>query len=589
MSDVNVASTDERSARIREELIDSGLYLGDRKILQHVEWKANGRKESLFVKEAPPTPSSDSEEQKPLSEDIVADLATLSAVVRVNDNGFWLTSDAGWRVPTNIAPHLHDAKGSCVGVSPVTGVFRDDFFIWVENARMLQQRIATPDSEERLGFACKGEREPMEDEKRRGIGQKSLASGQQEMAPIDSDRRWRRRKGQPSTLTTREKDESSVRGAHKSWHPSTVTDDWDEVMTTVQCEGPTRSKRTNYDPGETLQARFFGNLSLPRIFEYVEVSGFGHVGSLAIRNGSASRGKTLCQHIAAKQPLALALARCVKVCYITQRPLDLECSPQLQTLSQIQFTGLSHMTNICKLRISHLTVDITFWDVAATLESLQELCFKHCDFSESPVDLDPDKKLKVPCLEVFWCEGACPLSATVDAPHLRTLTMDMIFVNCNHRQIDWLSETAVTELRIYTFFEPVMRDILSLRNTLRHTPHCLQVLELPIYPFSDLSQILFEDPAWRNMPYLHSLTLEVWRHGILPMAVLRSICDGVRVQRGLQSFSLQDSPRNPSPPVISRAGIRQIVDEELSCMPGLNFVQIYWASVRLVDGKWMDA
>ncbi|KAF9232244.1 hypothetical protein BU15DRAFT_67650 [Melanogaster broomeanus] len=498
MSDVNVTSADERSARIREELIDSGLYLGDRKILQHVEWKANGRKESLFVKEAPPTPSSDSEEQKPLSEDIVADLATLSAVVRVNDNGFWLTSDAGWRVPTNIAPHLHDAK----------------------------------------------EREPMEDEKRRGIGQKSLASGQQEMAPIDSDRRWRRRKGQPSTLTTREKDESSVRGAHKSWHPSTVTDDWDEVMTTVQCEGPTRSKRTNYDPGETLQASILGDqieadMSLfkwsnslaispfPRIFEYVEVSGFGHVGSLAIRNGSASRGKTLCQHIAAKQPLALALARCVK----------------LQTLSQIQFTGLSHMTNICKLRISHLTVDITFWDVAATLESLQELCFKHCDFSESPVDLDPDKKLKVPCLEVFW-------------------------------QIDWLSETAVTELRIYTFFEPV--------------------LELPIYPFSDLSQILFEDPAWRNMPYLHSLTLEVWRHGIITygckfISVLRSICDGVRVQRGLQSFSLQDSPRNPSPPVISRAGIRQIVDEELSCMPGLNFVQIYWASVRLVDGKWMDA
>ncbi|KAF9234971.1 hypothetical protein BU15DRAFT_65267 [Melanogaster broomeanus] len=126
MSDVKVASTDEHSARIREELIDSSLYLGDRKILQHVEWKANGRKESLLVKEAPPTPSS--EEQKTSSENIVADLATLSAVVRVNDNGFWLTSDAGWRAPTNIAPHLHDAKGSCVGVSPATGIFRDDFF-----------------------------------------------------------------------------------------------------------------------------------------------------------------------------------------------------------------------------------------------------------------------------------------------------------------------------------------------------------------------------------------------------------------------------------------------------------------------------
>ncbi|KAF9231424.1 hypothetical protein BU15DRAFT_68346 [Melanogaster broomeanus] len=72
MSDVNVASTDQRSARVQEELLDSGLYLGDRQILQHVEWKANGRKE-------------------------------------------------------------------------------------MENARVLQQQIASQDSEERLGFACKGE------------------------------------------------------------------------------------------------------------------------------------------------------------------------------------------------------------------------------------------------------------------------------------------------------------------------------------------------------------------------------------------------------------------------------------------------
>ncbi|KAF9239986.1 hypothetical protein BU15DRAFT_61619 [Melanogaster broomeanus] len=154
MSILNASSTNDRNTRIHQELLDSGLYLGDRAILQHVEWKPNGRRESLFIKESPSSPSDD---QKPSSDDSVADLATLSTVVRINDNGFWLTSDAGWRAPTDITPHLRDAKASCIGVSPLTGVFRDDFFLSVENAHLLQQQIATPNAGEHLGFACKGE------------------------------------------------------------------------------------------------------------------------------------------------------------------------------------------------------------------------------------------------------------------------------------------------------------------------------------------------------------------------------------------------------------------------------------------------
>ncbi|KAF9230809.1 hypothetical protein BU15DRAFT_68877 [Melanogaster broomeanus] len=41
---------------------------------------------------------------------------------------------------------------------------------------------------------------------------------------------------------------SVMREAHKSWHPSTVTEDWDNVRTTVECEGPTRSSAR--DPQE---------------------------------------------------------------------------------------------------------------------------------------------------------------------------------------------------------------------------------------------------------------------------------------------------------------------------------------------------
>ncbi|KAF9233054.1 hypothetical protein BU15DRAFT_16440, partial [Melanogaster broomeanus] len=67
----------------------------------------------------------------------------------------------------------------------------------------------------------------------------------------------------------------------------------------------------------SLVCRFFGNLCLPRVFEYVEFAGFGDQTPLAARADFASRGLALCEHIAAKEPLALALAECVKVCHLT--------------------------------------------------------------------------------------------------------------------------------------------------------------------------------------------------------------------------------------------------------------------------------
>jgi hypothetical protein len=63
-------------------------------------------------------------------------------------------SDAGWRGPTKITPHLHDAKATCIGVAPCDmATFADDFLVCVQNARDLQQQIATPDIQLRLGFA----------------------------------------------------------------------------------------------------------------------------------------------------------------------------------------------------------------------------------------------------------------------------------------------------------------------------------------------------------------------------------------------------------------------------------------------------
>jgi hypothetical protein len=151
MSSTNTSFNDQRNADIRDTLLHSGLYLGDHDLLQHVHWEPNGRKDSLFITEPPPpTEQSAGSLQK--------NLATLSTVVQISHNNFWLMSDAGWRGSTKITPHLHDAKATCVGVAPRdTPIFLNDFLIAVENAKNLQQQTATPDLQMRYGFACNGE------------------------------------------------------------------------------------------------------------------------------------------------------------------------------------------------------------------------------------------------------------------------------------------------------------------------------------------------------------------------------------------------------------------------------------------------
>ncbi|KAF9230627.1 hypothetical protein BU15DRAFT_83395 [Melanogaster broomeanus] len=151
MSDTSLSSIPQRTTRIRDDLLHSGFYLGDHDLINRVHWAPNGRKDSFFVNEAVQSHTS--------SSDDATELATLSAVVRIMDNNFWLTSDAGWRAPTSITPHLHDAKATCVGVAPRSGPFRPDFFVAVQNATNLQQQVATQDFNLRYGFACTGEGE----------------------------------------------------------------------------------------------------------------------------------------------------------------------------------------------------------------------------------------------------------------------------------------------------------------------------------------------------------------------------------------------------------------------------------------------
>ncbi|KIK82480.1 hypothetical protein PAXRUDRAFT_832195 [Paxillus rubicundulus Ve08.2h10] len=110
----------------------------------------------MIITEYPPPSNHDNDIQSP--DPSQKHLATLSTVVQIAHNNFWLTSDAGWRGSTTITPHLHDAKATCIGVAPHdTPIFLNDFPIAVDNARNLQQQTATPDLQLRYGFTCNGQ------------------------------------------------------------------------------------------------------------------------------------------------------------------------------------------------------------------------------------------------------------------------------------------------------------------------------------------------------------------------------------------------------------------------------------------------
>jgi hypothetical protein len=68
------------------------------------------------------------------------------------------------------------------------------------------------------------------------------------------------------------------------------------------------------------------------------------------------------------------------------------------------------------------------------------------------------------------------------------------------------------------------------------------------------------------------------------MQMVHKICEGIRVLRGLQSFMLRVGGDGG----VWLAEVRHIVQQQLSDIPGLNFVDICGAAVRLVDGEWMD-
>ncbi|KIJ08747.1 hypothetical protein PAXINDRAFT_102462 [Paxillus involutus ATCC 200175] len=335
--------------------------------------------------------------------------------------------------------------------------------------------------------------------------------------------------------------------------------------------------------------RFFGNICLPRIFEYIAFINFmSRYSYPPTEIPRISRARALCEQVATKEPLALSLAQCVKVCHFMgwRFASGGPGSWAVQTFSELCLSGMAHMKNISKLEFFESSVQKAHWDVITTLESLEELRFTGCNFLDGPADVDPGKRLKVkvPCLQVYEGCGNRQLAAAIDPRHLRTLTMDLAFSN----QVDWLSDTALTELYVTpSDLEPALGTInrpAHVKRILSETPQSIEVLGLPVYP--NLDSELLRDPAWKNIPLLRSLMLKVQRFpGMEPMTMVRIVCECVRLHKGLQSFTLQYQYLGC---VVSPAEVRHMIEEQLNDLSELNFVNIYGTAVRLVDGKWID-
>ncbi|KIJ06487.1 hypothetical protein PAXINDRAFT_20323 [Paxillus involutus ATCC 200175] len=334
--------------------------------------------------------------------------------------------------------------------------------------------------------------------------------------------------------------------------------------------------------------RFFANLCLPRIFEYLEFSGsiFSGDGILPSLDKDAahmaSRLRMLCEQILAKEPRALSIAQCVKVCRFTDWEFGVKAPRAVHPFTRLYVSGMAHMKNIRKIEFFRSSVKNAHWDVITILESLEELSFAQCNF------MYPGKRLKVnvPCLRVHRCSSYRQLSAAIDPRHLRTLTMDHDFAD----RVDWFSETALTELCVYDDTAPVTTASRTrIKRLLCQIPRSIQVLKLPFHTFYNFDESLFGDPAWKKMPLLCVLTLEeLWRGpGIAPMTVVRMICEGIRVLRGLQSFTFKTWEPGLAG-VVSSVEVRNTIQEQFNDIPGLNFVDICGTAVRLVDGEWMD-
>ena len=174
--------------------------------------------------------------------------------------------------------------------------------------------------------------------------------------------------------------------------------------------------------------------------------------------------------------------------------------------------AMLHMTNIRELEFVNSFVGVEHWDAIATLESLEELTLYGCNFLhwQGPADVGPKKRIKVPHLRVNGCPKLRPPIAAIDPRYLRTLAVDNKFFD----HVDWLSPSALTELYItilpWQTIDVTLDHMQRLHTILVQAHQSLEKVTVffdePL-GLEDVVRGMFDNPVWKNMPLLCSLTL----------------------------------------------------------------------------------
>ena len=105
-------------------------------MLQKVVWVRDRRADRLAVK----------------GDDANYEMASLSAIVRIDRNDFWMTSDAGYQKPSTVWKDLLDVKPSCAVCAPDLQPVKGNYEKVVENLKQLQAQTQTPGYQMGKGF-----------------------------------------------------------------------------------------------------------------------------------------------------------------------------------------------------------------------------------------------------------------------------------------------------------------------------------------------------------------------------------------------------------------------------------------------------
>ncbi|KIL68346.1 hypothetical protein M378DRAFT_21881 [Amanita muscaria Koide BX008] len=155
----------EKLENARQALINSKFYLGvpTAELQPKLTWDRVGRVDHVVSVEAAEAAevafnafyqaNSDLDERKVAP--VAAEPAILSAVVKISEEDYWLTSCGMWREPSPITPTLADVKPTCVGVVPPHAVFANDFRNVLNNVKMLMNMEGTRGMAQRKGVLVK--------------------------------------------------------------------------------------------------------------------------------------------------------------------------------------------------------------------------------------------------------------------------------------------------------------------------------------------------------------------------------------------------------------------------------------------------